>query len=104
MNISLVFSGGKPCCNKKSGNNTVTCKFNHVAIGAEKDAVEELTTANAEGDQKSFTCNRTKGSKYAQSCAEKPWWKFWEKKSTKNCPCKQAVTETILQKKGKSSI
>ena len=100
MSISLAFSGGKPCCNKKAGNNAVASKFNHVAIGAEKDAADELTAETTDGKQKSFTCNRAKESKCAQSCAEKTWWKFWEKKSTNNCPCKQAdVTEMILQNK-----
>ena len=96
MSISLVFSRGKPCCNKKAGNNTVACKY--AAIGEEKGVAEELTVETVDGKQKSFTCNRAKGSKFAQSCTEKPWWKFWAKKSTKNCPCKQAdVTETLLQ-------
>jgi hypothetical protein len=100
IGMSLAFSGGKPCCNKKAGNIAVACKFNHVAIGVEKDAAEELTAETADGDQKSFICNRAKGSKCAQRCAEKPWWKFWAKKSTKNCPCRQAdITETILQNK-----
>ena len=63
-------------------------------------SADELTAETTDEDQKSFSCNRAKGSKCAQSCAEKPWWKFWEKKSTKNCPCRKAeVTETILQNK-----
>ena len=96
--MSLAFSGGKPCCNKKASKNAVACKFNHAAIGVEKDAADELTAETTDRDQKSFTCNSAKGSKCAQSFAEKPWWKFWAKKSTKNCPCKQAdVTETILR-------
>ena len=101
MSISLAFPEGKPCCNKKAGKNAVACKFNHAAIGAEKNVADELTAEEAtDGDQKSFTCNRAKGSQCAQSCAKKPWWKFWAKKSTKNCPCRQAdITETILQNK-----
>ena len=100
MSMSLAFSGGKPCCNKKAGKNAVACKFNHAAIGAEKDTADKLTAKTADGDQKSVTCNRARGSQCAKSCANKPWWKFWAKKSTKNCPCKQAdVTETIQQNK-----
>ena len=98
--MSLAFPGGKPCCNKKAGNNTVACKFNPAAIGTEKDVADELTAEATDGDQKSFSCNRAKGSKCSQSCAKKPWWKFWVKKSTKNCPCRQAdVTEALLQAK-----
>ena len=38
MSLSLAFSGGKPCCNKQASKNTVSCKFNHVAKGKNKDA------------------------------------------------------------------
>ena len=34
--ISLAFPKEKPCCNKKA-KNTVSCKFNHTAIGKEKN-------------------------------------------------------------------
>ena len=90
MSISMAFSLGKPCCNKKAGKNAVSCKFNHVAIGADKDVAEELTEKTADWDQKSLQYNRANGSKCSTSCANKPWWKFWAKKSQNNCPCKQA--------------
>ena len=77
MSISLAFSLGKPCCNKKAGKNAVSCKFNHAAIGADKDVAEELTAETADWEQKSLKCNRTSGSKCSTSCAKKPWWKFW---------------------------
>ena len=88
MSISLAFSGGKPCCNKKAGANKVSCKFNRTDIGINKDVAGELTTEIIEGEQTSFQCN----SICANSCSKAPWWKFWAKKSTKNCPCKQANT------------
>ena len=98
--MSLAFSGGKPCCNKKAGKNAVACKFNHAAIGAEKDTADKLTAKTADGDQKSVTCKRARGSQCANSCANKPWWKFWVKKSTKNCSCRQAdVPEDLLEEK-----
>ena len=97
MSISLAFSGGKPCCNKKASKNSVACKCNQAAIGVEKDAAGNLTAKTAGGDQKSVTCNRARGSQCAKNCAKKPWWKFWAKNSTKSCPCRQAdVTEDLL--------
>ena len=90
MSISLAFSQGTPCCNKKTGKNTVSCKFNHLAIGVKKDATGEVKADNTDGDQKSFKRNKTDGNKCTNSCAnKKPLWKFWAKKSTKNCPSKQ---------------
>ena len=88
MSISLAFSGGKPCCNKKAGKNVVSCKFNHTALGTDKDISGKLTTENSEGSPKACKCAIANGSK----CAKKPWWKFWVKNSTKNCACNQAVT------------
>ena len=93
MSISLAFSQGKPCCNKKAGKNVVSCKFNHVTLGTDKDILGELTTGDSEGSSKSYKCNAAYFSKWAKCDANKPWWKFWAKKS--NCPCRQAdATET----------
>ena len=92
MSISLAFSGGKLCCNKKTGKNTVSCKFNHAAIEADKDVAGELKEETADWDQKALQSNKANVGKCATSCAKAPWWKFWAKKSQKNCPCKQANT------------
>ena len=93
MNISLVFSGGKPCCNKKSSNNTVSCKFNHVAVETDREISGELTDKNSEGFPKVHKCN-AEGYKCTNSTNK--WWKFWEKESSKNCPCKQDYTVKLL--------
>ena len=96
MSISLAFSLGKPCCNKKAGKNTVSCKFNHDASETEKDIFGKLQAENAESSSKAYKCNSADGSKCAKSGAKKPWWKFWAKKSTKSCPCKKAdATQTV---------
>ena len=90
MSISLVFSGGKPCCNKKAGKNTVSCKFNQAAVDVYKDGVGELTRETIDRDQKFHKCNIADGSKCAK-ITKKHWWKFWKKESPNNCPCKQAI-------------
>ena len=91
MSISLAFSAGKPCCNKKAGKKVVSCKFNHTAVKADQDISGELTTLGSDDFPKAYKCNTADGSKCAKSCTKKTWWKFWAKKSPKNCPCKQAV-------------
>ena len=97
MSITLSFSGGKPCCNKKATKNPVACKFNQAAIGEDKNPVEGLTADAKNGDQKSYKCNISAGNQCAKS-TKKSWWKFWTKESSENCPCKQvAVTKTLLQ-------
>ncbi len=88
MIMSLAFSYGKPCCNKKASKNTVSCKFNHVAKGENKDTPLVLMESATQENQNSLKCIRTNESKCAKSCATKPWWKFWVKKSKRNCPCK----------------
>ena len=99
MSISLVFSERKPCCTKKAKKNAVSCKFNHVIIETDKDILGELTTEDSESSLKTFKCNTASGSKCAKSCTKKPWWKFWAKKFSKNCPCKQVDdTETDATK------
>ena len=95
MSISLAFSAGKPCCNKKAGKNkagknTVSCKYNNVASDIDKDIVEQLTAEDLEGSSKVDKNNSAEDSKCAKSCGKKPWWKFWAKKSATSCPCKQA--------------
>ena len=98
MGISLVFSAGKPCCSKKAGKNKVSCKFNQVTVGTEKGISGELTAEGSEGSSKTYKCNTAKVNKCAKSCAKKPWWQFWAKKSTNNCPCKQTdVTNAVLE-------
>ena len=87
MSLSLAFSGGKPCCNKKVGRNVVSCKFNHTDLVIDKDISGKLTTGNSERPSIACKCTTADGSK----CAKKSWWKFWVKNSTKNCACKQAV-------------
>ena len=87
MSISLAFSGGKLCCNKKTGKNTVSCKFNHATVGADKDVTGELDGEATNGNKTSHKC-----SSCVKSYAKKPWWKFWAKKSTSNCPCSQAAS------------
>jgi len=88
MSISLVFPGGKPCCNKKSGKNVVACKFNQAAIGENKDIPVGLTMENEGGDPKSYKCSTDSENQCAKK-TKKTWWKFWAK-SNINCPCKQA--------------
>ena len=97
MSISLALSGGKPCCNKKTGKNTVACKFNRVAVEADaveadKDLSGELKTEELIDSPKLYKCNTENDNKCAPNGSNKPWWKFWAKKSVKNCPCKQALS------------
>ena len=89
MSISLAFSSGKPCCNKKTSKKAVSCKFNHTVIEADKNAVEELIGETKYGPQTSFKCNADTGNQCAKS-ANQPWWKFWAKKSSKDCLCKKS--------------
>ena len=91
MSISLSFSGGKPCCKKKAGKNAVSCKFNHVAVESEKDISGTLNIEDTEVSPNASKCITSDGSKCANN-TKKTWWKFWAKKSTNNCPCKQAVS------------
>ena len=91
FSISLAFSQGKPCCNKKAGKKTVSCKFSHVASDTDKDLPAELTSEESQvSSKKIYKCNTANESQCAKSCTKKTWWKFWAKKSAKNCPCKQA--------------
>ena len=91
--ISLAFSAGKPCCNKKAGKNTASCKFNQAKIEANKDVIGELDVkSTTTGDQKSYKCSNN-GNQCKMS-SKQPWWKFWAKKTINNCPCKQAQTVT----------
>ena len=93
MSISLVFPIGKSCCKKKAGKNPVSCKFNQANIAGDKDATGKLTEKVViDSDQKlSQCCNATVNQ--CANATNKPWWKFWAKKS--NCPCRQAdTTET----------
>jgi len=89
MSISLAFSKGKPCCNKKAGKNVVACKYNQATLSSAKDAAQELTVESTDGNQKSYKCCTDLGTKCVKSIKQ-PWWKFWTKQSSKNCPCKQA--------------
>ena len=100
MSISLAFSGGKPCCNKKATNNAVACKFNQASIGADKYIAGELLAETTDGDRKSYKCNIGTGNQCANS-VKKSWWKFWVKKSSKTCPCMKAEQ---LQIKDNSNI
>ena len=88
MSISLAFSGAKPCCKNKACKNAISCKFNNIDVGTNKDISGELTADDPEGSSKIQKCNLADGSKCAKS-TKKAWWKFWVKKSTKNCTCKQ---------------
>ena len=90
MSISFAFSGGKPCCKKKAGKNAVSCKLKHVAVESEKDISGAVTIEDTKVLPNAFKCITSDGSKCANN-TKKPWWKFWAKKSTNNCPCKQAV-------------
>ena len=92
MSISLVFSGGKPCCNKKASKSTVSCKFNQAKIEKFQDSTEKLTSEVSEGALTSFKCNTAACSQCAKNVSNKPWWKFWAKKPNKNCPCTQTST------------
>ena len=94
MSISLAFSGGKPCCNKKKNKNTVSCKFNHSEIKIDQDISRELTDEGLTGLPKVQKCKSSDGSK-CTSNTKKPWWKFWKKKSSKNCPCKQTYVAIV---------
>ena len=85
MSISLAFSGGKPCCNKKAGENAVNCKFNQATLEIDKETEGEASV----GGQIAYKCCTDTGNQCFKS-TNKPWWKFWVKKSTKNCACKQA--------------
>ena len=97
MSVSLAFLGGKPCCNKKAGKNTVTCKFNQATIEKNDNLDGKLIGKTLDEDQKSFICNASNGNQCAKSCTNKPWWKFWAMKSAENCRCKQAnASEYIL--------
>ena len=96
MSISLAFSAGKPCCNKKAGKKVVSCKVNHTAVKADQDISGELTTLGSDDFPKAYKCNTADGSKCAKSCTKKNWWKFWAKKSPKNCPCKQTVAAEAM--------
>ena len=89
MGISLAFSLGKPCCNKKAGKNAISCKFNQAAIGEDKDAAEGLQNGTSDGNQQSNKCSAGTGNQCSKS-VNNPWWKFWAKKSSISCPCKQA--------------
>ena len=99
MTISLSFSGGKPCCNKKAPKNAISCKYNHAAVEKDKDIFGELTDLDSEGSLKAHKCNTANRSNCAKSCSKKPWWKFWSKESIKNCTCKQAVVITAVSEK-----
>ena len=100
MSVSISFSGGKPCCNKKKGKNAVSCKFNKVTtIGADKDAVEKLTSETIDENKNSYKCSTDAGNQNAK-CAKEPWWKFWAKKSNNNCPCKQSEVVEVSTTSG----
>ena len=104
MSISLAFSEGKPCCNKKAGKNIVSCKFNHADIGENKNISEKITDKDTEGNLNAQKCNIADVCNCAKSTI-KPWWKFWSKKSTNNCPCKQAnATEASVSKKSTITV
>ena len=92
MSLSLAFSGGKPCCNKKTGKNAVACKFNQTTI-ADKTEMENLINEGARETQRAYKCDGSNKNKCTQSPSEKPWWKFWEKKKTDICPCKQSTLQ-----------
>jgi len=94
MSISLAFSGGKPCCNKKKNKNTVSCKFNDSEIKIDQDIPIELTDEGSTGLSKVQKCKSSDGSK-CTSNTKKPWWKFWKKKPNKNCPCKQTYVAIV---------
>ena len=92
MSISLAFSGGKPCCNKKAGKNTVSCKFNQAKIANDTGDTDKLTAKEAiDGNQRLSKCCFDTGNQCAKG-TNKPWWKFWVKKSSQNCPCKQTTS------------
>ena len=100
MSISLAFSGGKPCCNKKAAKNAVACKFNQAAIGTGKATAGELIAETTDGDQKSYKCNIDTGNQCSKG-TKKSWWKFWVKKSSNSCHC---IKTEQLQKKDNSNI
>ena len=92
LSISLAFSAGKPCCNKKAGKNTTSCKFNQVKIEANKDMIGELDVKSTTGYQKSYKCSNN--GNQCEMSSKRTWWKFWAKKTTNNCPCKKAHAVT----------
>ena len=90
----MAFSQGKPCCNKKAGKKTVSCKFNHVVTDKDKEISSELTPEGSQVSSKiTYKCNTADGSLCAKSYTKKPWWKFWAKKSIQNCPCSSKKAE-----------
>ena len=90
ISMSLAFSANKKCCNKKSGKNPVTCKFNQATIEENKNFKKELSSEFLDENQANYKCNETKKKNQCSMDSKKPWWKFWAKKSINNCPCKQA--------------
>ena len=94
MSLSLAFSGGKPCCNKKTGKNAVACKFNQATItDANKTEMEKLINEGPRGTEGAYKCDGSNKNKCTQSPSEKPWWKLWEKKKTDRCSCKQSTLQ-----------
>ena len=86
LSISLAFSAGKPCCNKKAGKNTASCKFNQANIDANNDG-----TVTKAGSQVKTTAvvqcplsaqNISIDKKNCTNCSNAPWWKFWSKKKS----------------------
>ena len=96
MSISLAFSLGKPCCNKKAGKNAISCKFNYASIKADKDVLENLSIESSENTayQKSTSCKNKSGLQCTNSM-KKPWWKFWATKSNQGCPCAKQQVATV---------
>tara|TARA_B100000929_G_scaffold193128_1_gene153089 strand:- start:46 stop:405 length:360 start_codon:yes stop_codon:yes gene_type:complete len=98
ISITLAFSANKPCCNKKAGKSKTSCKFNQASIEDNKDFKKELASESINGDQKSFKCNTANENSQCSTIKTKPWWKFWAKKSTNACPCKQAQANAEIKK------
>lgn len=103
ISIALAFSASKPCCNKKASKSKTSCKFNQAAIEDNKDFKKELASDSINDEQQSFKCNTAnKNSQCSISqCSiseTRPWWKFWGKKSTLICPCKQAQASAEVKK------
>ena len=92
MSLTFVFSQGKPCCKNKVCKGKVSCKVNQANIDVKGDG-----SINDDGSQATSNIsvqspnNATTNSSFQKkcgSCGNSPWWKFWVKKSIKDCPCK----------------
>ena len=98
ISITLAFTASKPCCNKKAGKSTTSCKFNQTAIEDNKDFKRELESESINDGKKAIKCNTANGNSQCSMSQTKPWWKFWVKKSTNACPCKQAQANAEIKK------